>query len=59
MIAAVGVFELHHHKSKLSKALSCGLIAFHIDAAVSDVLDKAPMSKRILDWIIRPHDNHP
>jgi hypothetical protein len=59
LIAAMGVYELRHHKSKISKVLSCGLIAFHVDAAVSDALDTAPLSRRILDWIVRPHDSDP
>ena len=36
LIAAVGVYELRNHKTRLSKILACGLIAFHADAAVCD-----------------------
>lgn len=55
-IVAVGIYEYRHHKSKTSKILSAGMIAFHIDAAVSDALDTDPLSRRILDWVC-PHDN--
>jgi hypothetical protein len=58
LIAAVGVYELRNHKTKLSKVLACGLIAFHVDAAVSDALDKAPLSRRILDKLRPHHDSH-
>ncbi len=50
MIAAVGVYELRSHKTRGSKVLAYGLIAFHIDAAVADALDKPPLSRRILEW---------
>ena len=57
LIAAVGVYELRNHKTKTSKVLACGLIAFHADAAVADALDVPPLSRRILNWI-RPHDRN-
>jgi hypothetical protein len=47
-IAAVGIFELERSQSWLSKALSAGLIAFHIDACVCDALDKPTTLQRIL-----------
>lgn len=55
LIAAVGVYELRNHKTKPSKVLACGLIAFHVDAALADALDAPPLSRRILGWI-RPYD---
>ncbi len=39
LIAGVGVYELRSHKTKLSKVLAVGLIAFHVDAALCDALD--------------------
>ena len=52
---AAGVYELRHHKSRLSKLLACGMIAFHVDAAISDALDTPPLSRVILD-LVRPDD---
>lgn len=52
LIAGVGVFEYKSHKSRLSKFLSAGLIAFHVDAAIADALDTPSLSRRILDRVI-------
>ena len=46
LIALVGCYELKN-KSKMSKVLSCGLIAFHLDAAVADALGK-PTTAQVL-----------
>lgn len=51
LIAGVGIYELRNHKTKTSKVLACGLIAFHVDAAVADALDIPPLSRRILDYV--------
>jgi len=51
-------YSVRNHKTKVSKVLACGLIAFHVDAAVSDALDKAPLSRRILDWLRPNHERH-
>ena len=48
MIALVGLYELRNHKTKASKILACGLIAFHVDAAVCDALDKPTTLQRFL-----------
>ena len=48
MIALVGVYELHNHRTKASKILACGLIAFHVDAAISDAMDKPTTLQRLL-----------
>jgi hypothetical protein len=48
MIALVGLYELRNHRTKLSKVLALGLIAFHTDAAISDYLDKPTTLQRIL-----------
>lgn len=53
LIAGVGVYELRNHRTRLSKFLACGLIAFHADAAIADALDVPPISRRILD-VLRP-----
>jgi hypothetical protein len=39
LIAGMGVYELRNHKTKLSKVLAVGLIAFHVDAALCDAMD--------------------
>ena len=51
LIAAVGVYELRNHKTKLSKVLACGLIAFHADAAICDALNIPTTPQRILAGI--------
>ena len=51
LIAGVGVYELRNHKTKFSKFLACGLIAFHADAAIADALDVPPLSRRILEAV--------
>jgi hypothetical protein len=56
LIAGVGVYEIRNHKTRFSKVLACGLIAFHADGAVADMLDTAPLSRRILDWVVPPHE---
>jgi len=48
LIAAVGLYELRNHKTRLSKVLACGLIAFHADAALFDWLDKPTTLQRLL-----------
>jgi|GEM_PF-2064483 len=47
-IGLVGLHELRHNKSTLGKVLSVGLIAFHIDAAISDIQDKPTTLQRVL-----------
>jgi hypothetical protein len=47
-IAGVGVYELRNHKSRLSKVLAIGLIAFHVDAAICDMKDKPTTLQRIV-----------
>lgn len=51
LIAGIGVYEFRHNKTKISKALAVGLIAFHVDAAISDALDTPALSRRILDMV--------
>lgn len=46
LIAGVGIYELRNHRTKLSKVLACGLIAFHADAAVCDLLDEPTLAQR-------------
>lgn len=48
LIALVGLYELRNHKTKISKVLACGLIAFHADAAVCDALDVPTFAQRTL-----------
>jgi hypothetical protein len=48
LIAGVGVYELRNHKTKLSKVLALGLIAFHTDAALCDALGIPTTPQRML-----------
>lgn len=48
LIAGVGCFELYTSRTKASKVLSVGLIAFHIDAGVCDALDVPTTLQRLL-----------
>jgi hypothetical protein len=48
LIAGVGVYELHNHRTKLSKVLAVGLIAFHADAAVCDAMDVPTTPQRFV-----------
>jgi hypothetical protein len=53
LIAAVGIFELRNHRTKFSKVLACGLIAFHVDAALADALDVPTTAQRLLHSLIK------
>ncbi len=48
LIALVGLYELRNHRTKISKVLACGLIAFHVDAAINDVQEKPTTLQRLL-----------
>jgi hypothetical protein len=48
MIAAVGILEFRRNGSLAAKTLAVGLIAFHIDAAVFDALDRPTTLQRLL-----------
>jgi hypothetical protein len=50
LIAGVGVYELRNHRTKLSKVLAVGLIAFHVDAGLCDALDIPTSPQR---WLRR------
>jgi hypothetical protein len=52
LIAVCGVYELRNHKTRVSKVLAVGLIAFHADAAVCDLLDIPTTPQRILRRLI-------
>ena len=47
-ISLIGLYELKHHKTTLSKILAVGLIGFHADAAICDWLNKPTALQRIL-----------
>lgn len=47
-IAGMGLFELRRNRTLFSRVLSCGLIAFHIDAAINDWLDTPTTPQRLL-----------
>jgi hypothetical protein len=53
LIAAVGFYELRNHKTKISKVLAVGLIAFHMDAAIADALDAPTTAQRLLHSFIK------
>jgi hypothetical protein len=53
LIAAVGFYELRNHKTKISKVLAVGLIAFHMDAAIADALDAPTTAQRLLRSFIK------
>lgn len=55
LIAVMGVYELRNHKTRMSKILACGLIAFHVDAMISDALDCKPLSRQVLEYIAGEH----
>jgi hypothetical protein len=57
LIAGVGFYELRNHKSTLSKVLSVGLIAFHIDGAISDITGCKPLSRRVLESVAGKTEN--
>ena len=57
LIAGVGVYELRNHKTKLSKVLAIGLIAFHIDGAIADLTDSKPLSRRVLELVVGEIDD--
>jgi len=48
LIAAMGFYELRNHKTKLSKVLAVGLIAFHVDACIADARDVPTTAQRLL-----------
>ena len=48
LIAAMGFYELRNHKTKLSKVLAVGLIAFHMDACIADAMDVPTTAQRLL-----------
>ena len=48
LIGLVGVYELGNSRTKAGKFLACGLIAFHIDAAICDALDVPTAAQRLL-----------
>ena len=52
LIAGIGVYELRSHKTTAAKVLAVGLIAFHVDGAVSDIFDTRPISQRMLDRVL-------
>ena len=47
-LSGVGIYEYRNHNSKLAKVLAVGLIAFHADAAVCDILDRPTTLQRLL-----------
>ncbi len=53
-IALVGVYELRNHKTRISKILACGLIAFHVDASICDAMDVPTTPQRWLARLKKP-----
>lgn len=52
LIALLAIAELKHHKSKVAKVLSLGVIAFHLDGAVADIRDSKPLARKILELLV-------
>ena len=48
LIVLAGLYELRNHRTVVSKVLACGLIGFHLDAAVCDFLDRPTTLQRML-----------
>jgi len=48
LMCIIGVYELRTHRTRLAKVLAVGMIAFHIDAAISDALDSSMTLSRFL-----------
>ena len=57
LIVGVGLYEFKNHKSWLSKVLSVGLIAFHTDGAIADLLDRKPVSRQVLDGMVKTYES--
>ena len=53
LIAAMGFYELRNHKTKMSKVLAVGLIAFHVDACISDAMDVPTTAQRLLRNLLK------
>ena len=51
-IACVGIYELRNHRTRLSKVLAIGLIIFHGDAAVCDLLEIPTTPQRFLRKVL-------
>jgi hypothetical protein len=52
-LVGVGIYEYNTHKSRLAKALSLGIIAFHVDAVITDALGlEHCLSRRVLDSVL-------
>jgi hypothetical protein len=47
-IAGVGVYEYKHHRTLAARVLAVGLIAFHLDAAWSDVRNQPTTLQKLL-----------
>jgi hypothetical protein len=61
LIALVGAYELRESKTKFSKVLSVGLIAFHADAAICDALGKPTLAQRFFRSLkpeVQRHGRH-
>ena len=52
-LVAIGIYEFRTHRTKLAKVLAVGMIAFHVDAAVSDAIDSPKtMARRVLEQVL-------
>ncbi len=56
VIALVGIYEYKTHKSLFSKVLSVCLIAFHVDAAISDWRDTDTTPQRFIKNLLDMRD---
>jgi hypothetical protein len=53
MLCVIGIYEFRTHRTRLAKVLAAGMILFHIDAFVTDALNTKPISRQILEKIVK------
>jgi hypothetical protein len=49
----IGIYEFRTHRTRLAKLLAAGMILFHLDAMVTDALNCKPVSRQILEKIVK------
>lgn len=50
-IALLGLFEIRKEKTRLGKILSVGLILFHADGAIADIINEKSLSRRLFEYL--------
>ena len=49
----IGIYEFRTHRTRIAKVLAAGMILFHLDAMVTDAFDCKPVSRQILEKIVK------